>query len=129
MQYSRYGSHKRRAEDKIDLPLPPGHAAFGAVQDTISFLIYKCTFLVHVNPLIQHFKFIFSTISLNPFSVHPLILVRISPIQVQNLSGGLVELHKLHTSPPVKLVKVTWIPFFLSRVSAAPHALMSQQTC
>ncbi|KAK4822675.1 hypothetical protein QYF61_019042 [Mycteria americana] len=101
------GSHESRVEGENHLPRPAGHASFDAAQDTVGLLGCKHTLPGHVELLInQHPWVLLLRAALNPFSAQPVFVLWIAPTHVQDLALGFVELHELHTGPPLKPVKV-----------------------
>ncbi|KAK4827563.1 hypothetical protein QYF61_019187 [Mycteria americana] len=101
------GSHKSGVEGQNHLPQPAGHASFDAAQDTVGFLGCKCTLPGHVELLInQHPHVLLLRAALNPFSAQPVFVLGIALTHVQDLALGFVELHEVHTGPPLKPVRV-----------------------
>ncbi|KAK4818029.1 hypothetical protein QYF61_004153 [Mycteria americana] len=101
------GSHESGVEGENHLLQPAGHASFDAAQDTVGFLGCKRTLLGHVELLIsQHPQVLLLRAALNPFSSQLVFVLGIAPTHVQDLALGLVELHEVHTGPPLKSVKV-----------------------
>ncbi|KAK4824932.1 hypothetical protein QYF61_021552 [Mycteria americana] len=76
-------------------------------MDMVGFLGCKRTLAGHVELLInQHPQVLLLRAALNPFSAQPVFVLGIAPTHVQDLALGLVELHEVHTGPPLKPVKV-----------------------
>ncbi|KAK4832374.1 hypothetical protein QYF61_022229 [Mycteria americana] len=65
----------------------------------------KCTLPVELL-INQHPQVLLLRAALNPFSAQPVFVLGIAPPHVQDLALGLVELHEVHTGPPLKPVKV-----------------------
>lgn len=49
----------------------------------------------------QHPQVLLSRAVLNPFSIHPLLVLGTATTQLQDLALCLVELHEVHTGPPL----------------------------
>jgi len=54
----------------------------------------------------QYPHILFLRAALNPSFAQPVFVLGIAPTQVQDLALGLVELHEVHTGPPLKPVRV-----------------------
>jgi len=109
------GSHQSRAEWQNHLLQPADHTAFDVAQAMVNLLDCKHTLLGHVELLVnQHPQVLLGRAALNPFSIQPVFVLDIAPTNVQEPALGLVELHKVHTGPPLKPVKVPLdvIPYF-----------------
>jgi len=91
----------------MELPQPAGHAAFDAVQDLVVFLGCERSLPAHVKLLIHQYpQVLLLRSALNLFSAQPVFVLRTAPTHVQDLALGHVELHEVHTCPPLKPVKV-----------------------
>ncbi|PKU42690.1 rna-directed dna polymerase from mobile element jockey-like [Limosa lapponica baueri] len=78
-----------------------------ATQDAAGFLCCKCTLPAHVELLIhQHPQVLLLRAALNLFSSQPVFVSGIALTQVQDPALGLVELHEVHTGPPLQPVQV-----------------------
>jgi len=99
------GSHQSRVEGQNHLPRPAGRALLDAAQDTVGLLDCECTLLGHAEFLINQHPQVLRA-ALNPFSAQPVLVLGIVLTQMQDLALGLVELHEVHTGPPLKAVQV-----------------------
>jgi len=101
------GSQQSGVEVKNHLPQPAGLSSLYATQDMVGFLGCKCILLGHVELLInKHPQVLIARAALNPFSAQPVLILRVALMHVQDLALGLGELHEVHTSPPLKPVRV-----------------------
>jgi len=72
----KIGSHQSRVEGQNHLPRPAGHASVDAAQVMVGLLGCECTFLGHVELLInQHSKVLLGTAALIPFSTQLLFVL------------------------------------------------------
>ena len=68
----------------------------------------KCTLSAHVQLFIHQYpQVLLGRTGLNPFIPQPVLIVGFAPTQMQDLALGIVELHEVHTGPPLKPV---WVP-------------------
>jgi len=101
------GSHKSGLKGQNHLPRPAGYASLDAAQVTVGFLGCKCTLLAHVELLIHQYPQVFLLrAALEPLSAQPVLVFGIAPTHMKELAPGLVELHAVHTGPPLQPVKV-----------------------
>ena len=96
------GFHQSRVEGQNHLPQPAGHASFGAAQDAVCFLGCKHALPGWAAPPSPSL----SRAALNPFSTQPVLILGFAPTHVQDLALSLLELHEVHTGPPLKPVQV-----------------------
>jgi len=67
----------------------------------------ECTLPGHVELLVnQNPQVLLGRAALHPFSAQPVLVLGIAPTQVQNFALGLVQLHEIHTGPPLKPLRV-----------------------
>jgi len=98
------GSHQSRAEGQNPLRQPAGHTSFDAAQDTVGPLGYERTLLGHVQVFIRQYPEVLLRAALNLFSAQPVLVLVYALTHVQDPALGFVELHEVHTGPPLQLV-------------------------
>jgi len=114
------GSHQSRVELQNHLPQPAGHITFCAAQDMAGFWTVSAHCWVELL-IRQHPQVLLLRATLS----FPVFMLGIASIQVQDVALDLVELHEVHTGPPLKPVKVPLDGKPSSNVSTAPHSLVS----
>jgi len=98
------GSHQSGAEGQNHLLRPAGHTAFDAAQDTVGLLCCERTLSAHVQLFIH--QVLLGRTALSPFIPQPVLILETALTQVPDLALALVELHEVHTGPPLQLVQV-----------------------
>jgi len=93
------GSHWSGAEGQNHLPRPAGHASLDAAQDMVGLLGCERTLSAHVQLFIHQYPQVLLRAALNPFIPQSVLILEITPTQVQDLSLGLAEPHEIHIGP------------------------------
>jgi len=100
-------SQESRVKGQNPLPRSAGHASLHAAQDMVGLLGCKRTLVAHVELLIHQYpQVLLRRAALEPLSAQPLLVFGIALTHAQDLALGLVELHEVHTGPPLQSVKV-----------------------
>lgn len=98
MQFSRWGSHKNAVEAQNHHPQPATPPFFDAAQDTVG----SCPVFIH-----QHPQVLLHRAGFNPLITQPVSMFGITPTQAQDLTLGLVEIHKDCTGPALESLQVS----------------------
>lgn len=102
------------------------HGAFDAAQDMFGFLDCKCTFLSHVQALIQqHSQALLDKAVVELFISQPAWILGVSPTHTEHLVLGLLKLHEILMDPLLELVRVSLDGFHPPGVLTAPLSLVS----
>jgi len=117
-------SHLSGVEGQNHLPQPAGHTSLDAAQETVGLLGSKYTPPGHVELLVNHHpQVLLLRAALNPLSAQHVFVLAIAPTHVQDLALVLVELHEVHTGPPL-LSRSLWMASLPSSVSTTLHSLV-----
>jgi len=100
------GSDESGVKGQNPLPRPAGHAALDAAQDAVGFLGCQRTLPAHAMSIHRSPQVLLLRAALEPLSTQPVLVFGIVPTHVQDLSLGLVDLHGVHTGPPLQPVQV-----------------------
>ena len=93
-----------RVERENHFPCPAGHASFDVAQNTVGILGCKHTKLAHKHIIKQQSQVLLLWAALNPLITQPVFVLGVALTQMQHLALGLVDLHEVHLSLPLRQV-------------------------
>jgi len=101
------GSQQSGAKGKNPIPRPAGHVSLDAAQEMVGLLGCEPTLTAHLQLFTHQYpQVLLSRDALNAFIAQPILVLGVTPNQLQDPALGLVEPSEVHTGPLLELVQV-----------------------